>query len=337
MISVSSHVWESMGYIKVDESESLHGRFCRLLIYHIEGFKMDLPIAGPLYHTLEGQSFSLAVGESVNDACRILSGDALVEDEGDWGKGNGTIGPYLVLKIGPTREYLTTATHVRKDDNEIWTNGGFDEARAELDELQERVASLVVSSLTVAFSSAETAFRLLEAVNYGVARDGERIRDMRFSMSAYAIVSKQIAADEVRATVLDALSRSCHLDRNVAGFYALALNETDPTKQFLLFFISLELLTKTEFARRYPLIANSVSGATLPARDRKMLEHQFCWLQKHVFPRLSQPCVDSFQRLRQRRNLIAHGAIVSAEVQDVIDVKVLAAAVMAAVMGFPSE
>ncbi|WP_288192720.1 hypothetical protein [uncultured Phyllobacterium sp.] len=337
MISVSSHVWENMGYRKLDESESLRGSFYRLLIYHIEGFKTDQPIVGPLNHIFEGQFCSLAIGGSVNEACRTLATDELVDDEEEWRKRHSMIGPYLVLKIGPTAEYKTTATHLRNEGNEIWTNGGFDDARAELDELQERIAPLVVSSLTVAFSIAETVFRFVEAVNYGVARDGKRIRDVRFSLSAYAIVSMMIAADEVRTTVLNALGRSSHLDRNVAGFYDLGLKETDPTKQFLLFFITLELLTKTEFAKRYPLIANSISGAMLPKKERNALAHQFSWLQKHALTSLSQQCVDRFQQLRQTRNLIAHGAIVSADPQDVVDVKTLATTIIAAATGFPAR
>ncbi|SCX22703.1 hypothetical protein DSM25558_3198 [Agrobacterium sp. DSM 25558] len=117
------------------------------------------------------------------------------------GKGNGTIGPYLVFKIGPTEEYGTTATHSRKDGNEIWTNGGFEEAMAELDDIQDRIAPLVFSSLTVAFSSAQTVFRLIEAVNYGFIRRGDRLCDMSFSISVCAIVSKPIAADDVKAIV----------------------------------------------------------------------------------------------------------------------------------------
>ncbi|WP_320196565.1 hypothetical protein RMR10_025210 (plasmid) [Agrobacterium rosae] len=336
MISVSGHVWESMGYSKLEEGESLHSRFYRLLVYHVEGFATDLPIVGPLNHVLDGQSFVLAIGKSVNNVSRALADEELVEDEDEWRKGNATIGPYLVLKIGPTNEYATTATHVRKVGNEIWTNGGFEEAGKELDKLQNRTASIIISSLTAAFSSNQTAFRSIEAVNYGIARSGERVRDMRFSMSAYAIVSQPIAADEVGAMMLEALTRSSRLDRKVAGFYDLALKETDPTKQFLLFFIALELLTKTEFAARYPVIAQSASGAVLPANERKTLEHQFSWLQRHALMSLSLPCVASFQRLRQRRNLISHGAVVTADVQDVIEAKALAATIIAAVMGFPA-
>jgi hypothetical protein len=105
----------------------------------------------------------------------------------------------------------------------------------------------------------------------------------------------------------------------------------------LFFFIALELLTKMEFATRYPLVATSVSGAALPANERKMLEHQFSWLQRHALTPLPRSSVDSFQRLRQTRNPIAHGAIVSADVQDVIEVMAIAATVIAVVMAFPVQ
>ncbi|ACM39279.1 hypothetical protein Avi_9528 (plasmid) [Allorhizobium ampelinum S4] len=337
MIRLSGHSLESMGFSKLDKGDRLYGRFCRLLIYHIEGFRIDQPVIGPLSYIFEGHSCILAIGGSVNQACKVLVDDELVEDEDEWRKKNGTIGPYLVLKIGPSKEYATTATHSRKDGNGIWTNGGFEEARVELDGIQDSVAPRVVSSLTVAFSSAETAFRAVEAANFGLARSGERLRDMSFSMSAYAIVSKPIAADEVKATVLDALRHSFCLDRKVAGFYDLALKETDPTKQFLLFFIALELLTKTEFATRYPSVANSVSAATIPANDRKKLEHQFSWLQKNVLTSLPQQCVDSFQRLRKLRNLITHGGIASPEPQSLGEVKLLATTILSSVMTLPER
>lgn len=332
MIRVSNHVWEDMGYSKIEKGGCLHGRFSRLLIYHIEGFKTDQPVVGPLRHVFDGHHYALAIGGSVNETCQALVNDELVEDEVAWRKRNNTIGPYLVLKIGPTGEHELTATHFLRTGNEIWINGGCESATAELDSLQERIGPRLVSSLTIAFSSAHTAFRSIEAVNYGVARSGERLRDMSFSMSGYAIVSEPIAAEEVKARVALALERSSHLDSNVAGFFDLALKETDPTKQFLLFFIALELLTKTEFAKRYPSIASSVISATLPAKKRADLQHQFSWLQKHALTSLSGRCVDSFERLRKVRNRIAHGGIAAPDPQSLAEVKTLATAVLSAVM-----
>lgn len=332
MISVSSHAWERMGYRKLGEDEVLIGRFSRLLVYHVEGFKIEQAIVGPLNHIFDGEPCTFAIGESVNDLSQILVGDDFVEDEVAWQKGVATIGPYLVIKIGPTAEYATTATHVRKEGDEIWTGGGFERARAELDKMQDRIAPLVVSTLTVAFTSSTTIFRFVAGASYGVAISGERIRDMRFSMNGYAIVSKLIDGNEVLTTVQRALERSCHLDRKVAGFYDLALKEAAATKQFLLFFVTLELLTKIEFTARYPAAVNTGSGAALPKKDRQKLEHQFSWLQKHALTSLSQQCVDRFQRLRKTRNSIAHGVIASVASQDVQDIKTLTTEAIASAM-----
>lgn len=332
MIRASNHFWEGMGYSKIEEGGCLHGRFCRLLIYHIEGFKMDQPIVGPLSPVIEGHHYTLAIGASVNETCRALVNDELVEDEAAWRKGNNTIGPYLVLKIGPTDEHELTATHFLRSGNEIWINGGCESATAELDRLQERVGPRLVSSLTIAFSNARTVFRSIEAVNYGVERSGERLRDMSVSVAAYAIVSEPISAEEVEARVTAALKRSSHLDCNVAGFFDLALKETDPTKQFLLFFIALELLTKTEFSRRYASIASSVASASLPAKKKRELQDQFSWLQKHALTTLSDQCVARFERLRKVRNLIAHGGIASPDPHSLEEVKILATAALSSVI-----
>lgn len=332
MIRMVDQIWEDAGYARIEEGGRLRGRFYRLLIYHIEGFKIDLPIVGPVSDVFEGHHFTLAIGGSVNETCQTLVNDELVEDEAAWRKENNTIGPYLVLKIGPTDEHKLTATHFQKNGDEIWINGGCESATAELDRLQERVGPRLVCGLTIAFSSAHTAFRLIEAVNYGRARSGERLRDMSFSMTAYAIVSEPITAEEVKARVVAALRRSSHLDGNVAAFYDLALKETDPTKQFLLFFIALELLTKTEFFKRYPSIASSVTSATLPAKKKGELQHQFSWLQKHALTTLSDQCVDRFERLRKVRNLIAHGGIASPDPQSLEEAKLLATAVLSSVM-----
>ncbi|NSZ87631.1 hypothetical protein G6L98_26010 [Agrobacterium tumefaciens] len=332
MIRMVDQIWEDAGYSRIEEGGHLRGRFCRLLIYHIEGFKTDLPIVGPLSHVIDGHHYTLAIGGSVNETCRALVNDELVEDEALWRKGNNTIGPYLVLKIGPTDEHELMATHFLRSGNEIWINGGCESATAELDQLHERVGPRVVSSLAIAFSSEHTVFRSIEAMNYGHATSGEQLRDMSFSMTAYAIVSKPIAAEEVRARVTAALERSSQLDRNVAGFFDLALKETDPTKQFLLFFIALELLTKTEFSKHYPSIVSSVSSATLPPKKKRELQNQFSWLREHALTTLSDQCVARFERLRKVRNLIAHGGIASPDPQSLEEVKILATAVLSSVI-----
>lgn len=56
----ASHVWKSMGYSKLDESERLHGLVRRLLIYPIEGFTTDLPIIGPTEPSLRKSSLYVA-------------------------------------------------------------------------------------------------------------------------------------------------------------------------------------------------------------------------------------------------------------------------------------
>jgi hypothetical protein len=112
------------------------------------------------------------------------------------------------------------------------------------------------------------------------------------------------------------------MNPKVARFFQLALDEDDPLKKFLYFFLAIEIETHATFAKidharnLSVLIAppNRVAVSTQDFFDRQRqrwanLGDRFMWCVLCVWTHLCDADVEEFRSLKKIRDDIAHGSI----------------------------
>jgi hypothetical protein len=110
------------------------------------------------------------------------------------------------------------------------------------------------------------------------------------------------------------------LNKRAAGFFALGVGEVDQLKKFLYFFLSLEIETHAVFGRiKHRAFLESAIAERQSARTAAiaLLERQvsglgnlldcFAWCAASSWPHLNDEDVETFKRLKDARDAIAHG------------------------------
>ena len=143
---------------------------------------------------------------------------------------------------------------------------------------------------------------------------------MTGSASLYG--SRRLEAKEVQTRLADTLRLAGEIDAKVARFYHLALNESDPLKRFLYFFLAIEIQTHATFSAidHQQNLANLVVVPTRAAASAKVLfgeqrnswralKERFVWCVLCVWTHLSDSDVQELSGLKAVRDKIAHGSI----------------------------
>jgi len=325
-ISLSNTTLEALGFRQLSETESISARFHLLRIYQVRGFALDEPSLSPMIGSIAGHLYQLALGASVNAVCRALVDADLTDNEQEWQKEHRSSPPYLAVHLGPTGEHRFAGTHAKLNEPTIRTYDGFGQAHAELRAWEEDVLPSLLTGLAASFSPHKDPVKFLPTDHtlYGITNDNRTVVDMQFSFSALCFASTRIPADEAGERLASAINIASRIRKNVARFYHLALNEDDPLKRFLYFFLAIEIETHATFSRIND--AQHISALLVPPphapktgqcffssqmqrlRQSTNLGDRFEWCVLCVWSQLSDSDAQDFRRLKKIRNDIAHGS-----------------------------
>jgi hypothetical protein len=163
------------------------------------------------------------------------------------------------------------------------------------------------------------------------------VSDGRFAQKMSAYVARPMASEEVRAAASSALALAARLDGSVSRFLRLALEEEEPLKRFLYFFLSVEIATHLTFRKlghsdrmfhavntQTRLRVEATWFADANGRKWKNLQDRFVWCALCTWTQLSGTDVDDFGRLKKIRNDIAHGNLAIPPADSVTAVEKLA-------------
>jgi hypothetical protein len=313
-----------MGFRPLLEAESISARFHSVGVYTVQGFTIDEPAIPAQSGSIAGRSYQLALGASLNAVCRVLVNEDFDGDEGEWRKKQNAPPPYLIVHFGPTQEHQFAGTHVKLDGPTIRTYNGFTSAREELRVWREDVLPSLLAGLATSFSTCEHAVKFLEAERafYGVTSDSQTVLDFQDSGWASGYVSSRLSADEAVERVGSAMSIAAGIRPKVARFFHLGLNEDDPLKRFLYFFLAIEIETHATFstidhAQHMSALVHPPARAAITTqeffnaqRERwTNLRDRFVWCVLCTWSHLSDPDVQDFKRLKKIRDDIAHGSV----------------------------
>lgn len=312
-----------MGFKEVVDEGAIQARFTSITVFEARGITVAEGLAETTTGQAAGLEYRVAIGASVNAACRALVADDFVESEEVWRKEVKSNGPFALVAVGPTAMVSCTAGRsMRAPYGTIVTYDCFPHVREELKSMEKRVLPPVVSALTCAFNAPDryVHFRRLARASAGITPELVTVQDMRVEIRAEGYGSRAVDADTLSAALRAVSERASRLNKRAAGFFALGVGEVDQLKKFLYFFLSLEIETHAVFGRiKHGAFLESAIAERQSARTAAiaLLERQisglrnlldrFAWCTASSWPQLSDEDVETFKRLKDARDAIAHG------------------------------
>jgi hypothetical protein len=341
-VMFSEEVMRAMGFRPFDAGETVCARFTHLTVFAVEGFTVASTDVATV--AVKGHVCKLAVAPKVNDACQAMLSEDYAADESDWEKEHKCSGPYVLVAVGPTEEFVANAGRLKDEaDGILTTYDCFPDARAVLRDLANEVIPELVTALTCSFFTPGRHFRLrsVDVSSFGTTREGRTVHDLRITMSAFGFDATAITPETVRAGLLGLAAQVPKLNTKVARFFKLAMFEEDDLKRFLYFFLALEVTTHAAFVSvdhpasiRSLVPAASLAGMSAAALlqrhtdSMKNLRDRFVWCALCAWSSVSDNDILEFKRLKDIRDAIAHGSINTPSSAEVIALQALTVKVL---------
>jgi|GEM_PF-1030247 len=332
-----------LGFEPITQATSFSAVFHRLDVLRIHGFTLDdACLVEKRQQLIRGVTFSFGLGNSINELCRRLVDDDYTPDETAWLKEKKLAPPFLVVHLGPTERVTAEAGHSRRHENQLVTYNAFAESRLELKSLSRRLLPQITACLTSQFATYPelVSFEEADTTTFGITDQGETLFDFVIHGNATVSVSRHRRGEEILALLESALSDQNGIAPRAAEYYYLALKEKDELKDFLFFFLSLEVFTHRTFKglRHQQYIASMVkppadlanAGAQFfsISESSKSLKERFVWCAMCVWNGITDSDVDSFSKLKRLRDDIAHGNTSSVSRDHVREARALASKVL---------
>lgn len=323
MAIFSDAVLQGMGLRPRPPGHLLTAVFHSLHVYEIRGFVLEAATSGAISGVIAGFPYTLSVGSTVNAICRQLVQDDYADSEEEWQKEHKCTPPYLIIHLGPTATHLSVGTYAKEEGRTITTYDSFPTARAELMTIEDKVLPPLLSAIACSFSSHNQPVRFLptDLTRFGITQKNETVLDFRLTVSGSLYVSSKLETLEIEGRLAAAVNIANSMNHKVARFFHLALDEGDPLKKFLYFFLAIEIETHATFASinhaanlskliaAPPRAAQAAQGFFEEQRQRwANLRERFVWCVLCVWTHLSDADIEEFKRLKAVRDEIAHGS-----------------------------
>jgi hypothetical protein len=323
-VVLSDAVLKAMGFQPSCPDRQILAAFRSLHLYEVRGLTLEAPTSEPMSGTIGGIAYTLIVGNSVNAMSLKLVQDQFAGSEEEWQLAGKRHPPYLMVLLGPTGKYESTSSHVKEDENLVETYGGFIFAKAELKQFADKVLPALISAIACSFSGCNPPVRFVptDQAHFGVTPDGRRVLDFVINSSAELSLSSRFSPAQIEEKLLSSVSIAGAMNAKVARFFQLALEDNDPLKKFLYFFLAIEIETHATFkmidyAKSFSLLISAPDRVAVSAHDffdgqRQRwtnLRDRFVWCVLCVWTHLSDADVEEFARLKIVRDEIAHGVL----------------------------
>ena len=312
-----------MGFRPIADEESITASFHCVLVYEVRGITVATQPPSCLDGKLGEICYRLALGENLNETSRALTTDIYADDEEAWKTEKQARGPFLLVQIGPSPTYTVTSGHVQDEaDGTLTTFETFKRLRSDLDLLEEKVAPPLLTSLVCNSLDPDHHIqtRKLDRASFGVTTEGRRVRDIRFSMSGSGYISRGLSQDGATRLLANVADIAPSINHKAAKFYALGMHESDELKQFLYYFLAIEISVHAAFKQvdHHAAVSQLMSATQSTARSAieliqrqtsslNRLSDRFAWCACINWAEIGEDEIELFKKLKLVRDQIAHG------------------------------
>jgi hypothetical protein len=335
-MSLSIYTLKSLGFEEISNEKKFEATFSLAKAYQVEGISLQESESASLMDWChKSKDFSFAFGNSLNEIYQYLLDEDFDEDEEKWMVDNNARPPFLIIIVHLNKYFICESGYWKKEkiqDREfILTYESFSEAKKLLKIKEEKIIPQIISSLSVCFSSLHkpVRFRSIQTETYGKTTLEESIYDFQMVISCRMSAAPYINPADLKALIHTSINLHSQLDSKVSFFLYSALQEKDRLKQFLFFFLSIEIYTnqifKTLKKSDFKKYRNKekdipdrikVSGKEFifdkKSEDKRgELFNHFLWCTILAWERIDDNDIGGFILLKQFRNDIAHGENIS--------------------------
>jgi hypothetical protein len=322
---LSTEVMRAMGFRPFQSGELITASFSSISVYEARGITVQAGTAEVTSGTVAGVNYRVAVGDSLNHTCMAVANDIYVEGEDDWKKEKGCSGPFILIQLGPTQAYtITTGQIMTEKDGSTTTFDSFPTLRSDLAALEAAALPPLLTSFACLLAKPDRYLELrkIDRASAGRTDAGQVLHDIRMQLSASAVISQRLSVEQLVASLQAAIALAPQLNAKAARFFALGLGEEDDLKQFLYFFLALEVQTHAAFGRIDQAAAleklldraapPKLSAVALLQRQADQLRNlfdRFVWCAACVWSDIDDVDVEQFRKLKTARDGIAHGSV----------------------------
>jgi hypothetical protein len=322
--TLSTGFMTALGFRELAENQEICASFLSVAVYQIFGMELERGAGEPASGLVSGIPYRLAIGTSVNDGCLALCGDAFCENEDAWKDEYKCAGPFLLVQLGPTREYICKNGRAKlEDDGSTTTYDCFPEARNELEALQAKALPSIETATACVLSNDSHPVRLRRITTAIAGRDTTNsvIHDTRITVRAEMSSSYRLDLPRLAQKLEITTRLASTINPKASRFFALGLSERDELKKFLYLFLAIEIATHATFTKiNHP---TSVANILKEQRSQKNpaaalvlaqieglkgLFDRFSWCVACNWNHLEESDIQRFKELISARNDIAHGS-----------------------------
>lgn len=319
----TKHAIETMGFTEYPGSDVLEIEFRIIRVYSIQGLNFSQKSDSRLSGEFEfGENCTAIISDSVNLACKTLCGEDLVEDEEKWLKEKKQRPPFALIYFKEFKTRTLVGGH-RKEDNEyIYTYDGFPNGKEDIRAWEKDSLPKIFTALVVHLSTLERPIMLipLERAISGKTNTGKTLFDMKLTAKADIVVSSGRTSIELDQLLEKSSNLYKNIDNKTSKHLHRAFNEKDRLKQFLSYFLFIEVNTHKEFnGISYEGDASSVF--MMPERlnrtaneffknrfsESKNLSQRFHWCSILSWSQINDQDIDDFLYIKKIRDKLAHG------------------------------
>jgi hypothetical protein len=314
---------EAAGYSEYPATDEISVKFTVLRVYSLQGINFEKGCELRKSNSFGfGEQCNIVVADSVNKAANEICGEDFVDNEEEWKTRNNSRPPYLLICFEESKEHILKGGYRKDEGKYILTYDEFEHGKQQIKEWELKELPSIISSLTLCFSQENLPVKL-ELITrnvYGKTKDNKTLLDIKMTMSANAFTSHHKSIADIDICLAKSLKLCSVLDWKVSRFIFMALNETDYLKQFLYYFIFIELFTQCEF-KKIDSVNSAEHASNIPARIKimgtalsnksisqaKTLSLKFLWCSLILWGEINDSDIKLFRGFKKIRNDTAHG------------------------------
>jgi hypothetical protein len=322
-MGLSAYSIKKMGFELIPEGIQIEAYFKSLNLYQIRGISSGDEINfSPDKLKIITEDYSFSIGNSVNAVSNLLINDDFTDNEEKWKTDTKSSPPYLLVLVSIDKPETCTHGYWKHVDKFIITYDCFNKSKEILKNLESQKSAMLITSLSAILSSADHSVTLVPIAKEYFAETnlGKRLQDLNFKMSAVLSVDKKITESELLSKINKSLVIYKTLHPKIGHFYNLAVKEKDKLKQFIYYFIMIEIFTHSSFKE----LTNNLEYSTMyniPDRvvkfgteffeefqkNSKNLLQRFIWCSINKWKDIEDSDIDQFKSLKKIRDSIYHG------------------------------
>lgn len=320
---LTKYAIENMGFTEHPDSDELEISFGIVKAYSLRGlvFAKDSELKHSQVASF-GNNCTSVIGQSINEACKLLTGDDFTDDERKWLSDNKASAPFLLIYFQESESRILRGGYRQEKEGNIWTYDAFPEGKLEIQNWENEVELRIITALTVHLSTLERQVEIAPVARniFGTTHQGETVFDIKVTGSATAHVSSPKSADGMTTSLDEAVKLFGDLTKDSSRHFYAALNENDRLKKFLGYFLFIERLThrtfkslsyeenaKQLFCTQQRLEKSAAEFFSKVFSESKTLTQRFHWCAMVAWDHLDDQDINHFIEMKKVRDRLAHG------------------------------